>query len=209
MCRTVDLVRYNAEISKCKVRLKLPSPPVDWDISPIPGLALRQDGYLCQECPRASESAAVLGKHYRDDHPQVSRPRSQCHSTGPIQRFNASQANTWFRVLPPPQPQAALSAMDETFRNAGYALLNDSGIDPSTADNVQNVTAWLRLCLWHKHTKDVTAATASAFVAPPTGPVLGMLTKAVEAYVTKCEASIEKPPVLVRKRINSEDPATQ
>lgn len=205
--RNIDKHEFETAIRRCNILAELPKSPFGFDLSPVPGLSV-YDGYLCPHCWAGSTSHSGMKKHCQRYH--ADKPASLAtFPLGRLQRFHntVGPGRVWFRVRAPPAVEP--SGVDDMFRDANHALLSAPDINPNTADNVHNITTWLRISRWHIHTKGIDITTARQLVAPPKEPHLAILGKAIVQYVYKCESSIDAAPILIRKRIHSEDPVNR
>ena len=95
----VDKTQYDNAIQISNIAAEIPIPPLNDNLPPVYGLAIAQ-GFYCSHCDYTSESQESMKRHQRIVHDTV--PLAQRHFTpGSIQRLNASNHKTWFRIQTP------------------------------------------------------------------------------------------------------------
>jgi hypothetical protein len=195
---------YRCAIEECNVLSALPPPPVNEDIPPLAGLTI-QDGWWCNVSRVCTETESSMKRHIQPACKRLHSDQQNCYQSGPVQRFNARQQSTWFRVQTATQRVVPIADADGKFLADARRLIQKGYVDPDTIDNCHNVCAWLRQSRWHLHTKDSDLNQIQALVSLPTEEEFRILDSAIEQYIKHAESLTKLAHPAILKRLKTED----
>lgn len=200
----MDHGHLKVALKACNISSKLPSPPVEHDIPPVPGLAL-VDGWWCMHCRYASATLDSMKEHQQLHSTIPSAARTSVQ--GSIQQLNSTTRSTWFRVhIPSSVTPTSTASITQLLEQLQDALAASANLAASDGDNVHNVSAWLRTCNWHIFTRALDVAEARKLVSAPTDPAFAVLVEAIEQYMAHACSLIDCTHPSIRKMLNSENP---
>lgn len=196
----VDEALYQDALQQAGVAKLLPSPPTDDTIPPVYGLALTA-GYYCDHCTYNSQTLESLKRHQRQDHSNISL-NGRMHTLGSIQRFNSSNGRKWFRVQTP--PTSTISSHDSFFTTA-LQTINSHATSITTADNIHNLSPWLRLCGWNDYTDNEDATIIRSQVSMPDEDDFPALPTYVEIYMQAADDYIDSTHCLIFNKLGTDN----
>lgn len=199
----IDQQEYNKAIQLTGVTAQLSSPPMNDNLPPVYGLSLHS-GIYCSHCDHTTQTALSMKLHQRTIHDEIPvTERSYTH--GGIQRLNASNHKSWFRIQSPPNNIPVPTQDDNPFFTEAKAIITNLSTTISTADNLHNLSPWLRQCGWNEYTDNSDVADIRAQVAMPNDEDFPFLAKYVEIYMQNADGYIDSTHCLILNKLGTDN----
>ncbi|KAG6875527.1 hypothetical protein C0992_003478, partial [Termitomyces sp. T32_za158] len=118
------------------------------DDSPVPGLKVFDDGYLCTKCNYCAMTESSFTKHWNEHHKTLLAAFNSRYTRGPVQTFFRPIPTRFFRINL--HPTTAPPNVFEIF------LAKEAQSTPSTVhipDNAREIPPLLTCTQWHLHVK--------------------------------------------------------